>query len=152
MTVRLQVKLQLSFTHCSTVGQTQKISINEKKLPSFFSIDKNSIFFPSCFFLPFVRFPSCFPSKFFHHFGFSIKTSLQVFSPFWVFHQKFLPRFFTIFNFPSKFPSRLFLHFGLSIKSSFQVFSPFSISHQNFLLRIFSICHKSTFLKIVTEF
>ena len=108
----------------SILGQSHSVSNSEnshqrKKIPIFFFQREKLHLFPFLFFSSFRKI--------------SISFSLQVFSPFWVFHQNFLPGFFTILAFPSKLPSRFFHHLGFPIKGSFQVFSPFSISHQNSL-------------------
>ena len=106
-------------------GSNSENSHQRKKIPIFFFQREKLHLFPFLFFPSFRKIP--------------ISFSFQVFSPFWVSHQNFLPGFFTILAFPSKLPSRFFLHFHLSIKTSFQVFSPFGFSHQRFLPSFFTI-------------
>ena len=74
----------------------RKFPSTEKDYHLFFSIEKISIFFPSCFLFPSEDSHQNFLLGFFHLFRFPIKISFQV--------------FFTFFNFPSKFPSKNFFH------------------------------------------
>ena len=92
-------------------GSNSENSHQRKKIPIFFFQREKLHLFPFLFFSSFRKIP--------------ISFSFQVFSPFWVFHQNFLPGFFTIWVFPSKVSSKFFHHFQFPIKIPFHGFSTF---------------------------
>ena len=120
------------------MGQTQKIPINGKRLPSFFFHRENLHLFPFLFSFPFGRFPSKFPSRFF--------------SPFSISHQNFLPGFFHLFQFPIKIS---FQEFFPSVANQYSWRLSWSLKHENKTEKPtekhWSCIHKNFFLLFISN-